>query len=211
MKTIQAFPLSWPDGWVRTRPEQREARVVWKGTFGRYRGELLDELRILGARDLVVSTDIPLNKSNSLPREGFNPPDPGVAVYFHRGQSTFAWRDVLSLGPLSSLEELERKFRELSKRYYPDVAGTGDAEMFRQIVKAREAGRDAILGIKRPEGHAYVLACDKFREVRLNIHAIALTVNSLRQIERCGASSMLERAFRGFQAALPAHAGEGAA
>jgi len=207
----QSFPLKWPDGWVRTRPQQRQRNSTWKYAFGRYRDDLIDELRRLGARDVVLSTDIPVNKSNGLPREGFNPPDPGVAVYFQRGARAIDWQDVLGVGPAPSSIEVERKVRELSKRYYPDVAGTGDAEMFRQVVKARDAARNFFAGRPPSEGHPYVLACDKFVEVRLNMHAIALTVNSLRQIERCGASSMLERAFRGFQAALPAHASEGAA
>lgn len=46
-------------------------------------------------------------------------------------------------------------------------------------------------------------ACDKHPTVRENLHAIAMTINALRGIERWGASDMMERAFRGF-AALPA-------
>lgn len=208
--SVEAYPLQWPDGWVRTRAQHRRDNSPWKATFGTYRGHLLHEVALLGARNVVLSTNVPINKSNGLPREGFNPPDPGVAVYFHRGaRPDFEWQDVLGVAPAPSLDEVERKFRDLSKRYYPDVIGTGDAEMFRQIVKAREAARDFLAGRPVKEGHPYSLACDKFVSVRLNIHSLGLTIQSLRQIERCGASSMLERAFRGFQAALPAHASGG--
>lgn len=51
-----------------------------------------------------------------------------------------------------------------------------------------------------------VIACDQFKEVRLNMAAIVLTIKAIRQIERCGTSSLLERAFKGFSA-LPETAG----
>lgn len=60
----------------------------------------------------------------------------------------------------------------------------------------------------KPEGGFYmqpqVMACDKWRKVRHNLRAVGLAVEALRQLERTGASEILERAFRGFNA-LPAH------
>lgn len=50
-------------------------------------------------------------------------------------------------------------------------------------------------------------ACDQFETVRENVRSIALTIESIRAIERYGASDMMERAFRGFTA-LPEKAGE---
>lgn len=162
------------------------------------------------ATSLVLSTNIPLTL-RGLPREGFNPPDPGVAVYFGRQRREDRnWRDVLRItAPDSptkanreqSLEVVESQFRKFAKQYHPDVGG--DLPLFEQLVRARDQARDFFNGVKRSD-HEYVLACDLFNEVRLNMHAIALTVEAMRQIERCGASSMLERAFRGFMAALPA-------
>jgi hypothetical protein len=198
----EAFPLSWPDGWVRARPQHRRGNSNWKKTFGAYRDHLVDEIERLKATTLVISTNIPLTLKG-MPREGFNPPDPGVAVYFSRkAKEDFTWQDVFALGASPSIEDVDRRFRELSKKYHPDVRG-GDVEMFRMLVRSRDAAYDYLLHRSRDE-HEYVLACDLFREVRLNMHAIALTVEAMRQIERCGASSMLERAFRGFMAALPA-------
>ena len=49
---------------------------------------------------------------------------------------------------------------------------------------------------------ARVIACDVWRTVRENLRAVGLTLESLRQIERSGASELLERAFSGF-ARLP--------
>lgn len=56
-------------------------------------------------------------------------------------------------------------------------------------------------------GQPRVMACDAWNTVRGNVRAIAITISALRQIERSGASQLLERAFTGF-AALPAQAGE---
>lgn len=51
------------------------------------------------------------------------------------------------------------------------------------------------------------LACDKYYTVQDNLHAIGLTLEAIRSIERNGASDLMERAFRGFTA-LPEKAGE---
>lgn len=52
-----------------------------------------------------------------------------------------------------------------------------------------------------------VFACDKYKKTWENIYAIAKTIESMRGIERWGASDMMERAFRGF-AALPEKASQ---
>jgi hypothetical protein len=44
-----------------------------------------------------------------------------------------------------------------------------------------------------------VFACDRYDYVRDNLHALALTIEALRGIERWGASEMMERAFSGFK------------
>jgi hypothetical protein len=210
----EAFPLDWPDGWVRTRPQYRRGNNNWKKTFGVYRDALIDEIERLKATSLVISTNIPLTLKG-LPREGFNPPDPGVAVYFGRKQrEDRTWFDVLGITNVPEVAPtdpavrervlglINDQFHKLAKKYHPDKGGD-QIVLFQQAVKARDAGKDFYNGVKRVD-HDYVLACDLFNEVRLNMHAIGLTVEAMRQIERCGASSMLERAFRGFMAALPA-------
>lgn len=47
------------------------------------------------------------------------------------------------------------------------------------------------------------LACDKWERLEDNLHALELTIEAMRGLERWGASSILERAFTGFTA-LPA-------
>jgi hypothetical protein len=212
----EAFPLSWPDGWVRTRAPHRRGNNNWKKTFGVYRDEMISEIERLKATSLVISTNVPLT-IRGLPREGYNPPDPGVAVYFGRRQrEDRTWFDVLEITNVPEVAPtdpatrervlglIDSQFRKLSKKYHPDATGNiRDLPLFQALVRARDIGKDFYNGVRRAD-HEYVLACDLFNEVRLNMHAIGLTVEAMRQIERCGASSMLERAFRGFMAALPA-------
>lgn len=136
---IEAYPLTWPDGWPRRNPHQR-GRSKYEVTFMRARDELSRELKAGRARHVVISTNIPIRR-DGLPLANMREPeDPGVAVY---------WDDK--------------------------------------------------------NGKGRVIACDVWRTVRENLRAVGLAYASLRQIERTGASELLERAFAGF-ARLPAAA-----
>lgn len=77
-----AFPLTWPAGWPRTHFPRR-----WRGgkglTFARCRDVLLKELRLLGARNVVLSTNYELGVRTNLPLSSKRvPEDKGIAVYF---------------------------------------------------------------------------------------------------------------------------------
>jgi len=132
----EAFPLCWPAGFART-PSPERARFKSSSGFGTTRDNLLRELTRMGARDVILSTNIPV-RNDGLPYAKYaEPRDAGVAVYF------------------------------------------------------RQDGKDA------------VLACDKWKHVQHNVHALALTVEAMRGLDRWGASEILARVFTGF-AALPA-------
>lgn len=53
------------------------------------------------------------------------------------------------------------------------------------------------------DGNELCIPCDKWYRLEDNIHAIALTINALRGLDRWGAKDMVDAAFRGFTA-LPA-------
>lgn len=82
------FPLHWPEGWPRTDPWKR-TNAPFKVPPQQARQEMLDELARLGAREVIVSSDQPINRdgSISLARRSFS--DPGVAVYFKRKGADF--------------------------------------------------------------------------------------------------------------------------
>lgn len=81
----QAYPLSWPATQKRT---VRYIRKSWQGgrglTVARALEGILHEARLLGARNVVVSSNIKL-RIDGLPRSNQpRPEDAGVAVYFDR-------------------------------------------------------------------------------------------------------------------------------
>lgn len=98
--TAEAYPLSWPNGWPRTGANLRKrAKFSRKETQYSSDGQrswsvsrdltiynamrrLTDELGRLGAREILVSTNVQL-MNNGQPRSDRRAPDDqGVAVYF---------------------------------------------------------------------------------------------------------------------------------
>jgi hypothetical protein len=132
----ERFPLYWPEGQPRSKYRRS---APFKVEFVQARDEMMHSLELIGARTVIVSTNVPI-RPDGLPRGGIEPGDPGVAVYFDR----------------------------------------------------------RVENVLVP----FVIACDAFSKVRWNIRAVGGTVEALRAIQRYGATSMLEQAFRGF-AALP--------
>ncbi len=88
---VEAYPLQWPHGWPRTK-RPKKSRFGHKGeqgylraiTMSRARDFLLQELgpSRLCAKNVVISSDMPLRR-DGLPMAGRREPDDkGVAVYF---------------------------------------------------------------------------------------------------------------------------------
>ncbi len=107
MSERKSFPLSWPEGWKRTK--FRSAAKFNKSRERRYNEQnqaiysgktrlsvadaihrVLGELERMGIRDddIIISTNVPL-RLDGLPRSDQEPTDPGVAVYWQKkGQSS---------------------------------------------------------------------------------------------------------------------------
>lgn len=175
----------------------------WKRTANQYREALITEMERMKAPSFVISSNVPLSARGAM-TPGVEPRDVGVAVYFSRQlKEDFSWQDALDItDPYPTEDQVNSAFKRLAARYHPDLPG-GDIAMFQAAAKHRD---NALrwLRQKAQQSFDFVLACDQFREVRWNMCAIGLTIKAIRQIERCGTTSLLERAFKGF-AALPAH------
>lgn len=130
-----AYPLYWPEGWKRS---QRRKKSRYTVKMAQARDDLLKELRLLGARDVVISSNVALRRDGLPYANTPEPKDPGIAVYW--------------------------------------------------VTKDKDQR---------------VIACDCWSTVAENMRAVGLTIGALRQIERTGASQILERAYMGFKA-LPA-------
>lgn len=68
----QAYPLQWPHGWDRTLPPRQKGR--FQKTLAGSLEFLQTELRLLGAKNLILSSNYTLGQSS--------PADPGVCAYF---------------------------------------------------------------------------------------------------------------------------------
>lgn len=97
--TASRYPLSWPDGWLRTPSYSRKraafgkrvSRTMGSGVFaskealdiGDGLGRLTGELRRLGATEIIISSNLQ-TREDGLPyaKQGKMLADPGVAVYF---------------------------------------------------------------------------------------------------------------------------------
>ncbi len=78
----EAYPLHWPAGRPRTRrPEPSRFKV----TMAQARDELLHELRLMGARYPVLSTNVELRRDGLPYANQKEPDDRGVAIYFETG------------------------------------------------------------------------------------------------------------------------------
>lgn len=202
----EAFPLSWPQGWPRVRPQDQKPMSSWKRSANQYREALSVELERMGSPLSVISSNVPLNLRGGLETKGIEPRDVGVAVYFSRKlKEDFSWQEVLGIHePAPTEDQIQLAFKRLAVQYHPDRGG--DIAMFQAVSKARD---HALRWVNRQTDQRfdYVIACDQFKEVRLNMAAIVATIKAIRQIERCGTSSLLERAFKGFSA-LPEYRGE---
>jgi hypothetical protein len=78
------YPLTWPDGWPRTPERSRKQYSPFKVNSDKARRELLDELRKMGARHIVVSSNVPVRQDGMPYADAARRviADPGVAVYF---------------------------------------------------------------------------------------------------------------------------------
>jgi hypothetical protein len=79
---VAAFPLCWPDGWLRTKSRKY---AQFKQTVATASANLMSELDRMGARRVILSTNVPVKRdgtpyANQRPVGG----DDAAAVYFER-------------------------------------------------------------------------------------------------------------------------------
>jgi hypothetical protein len=87
----QAYPLSWPAGWKRAH--WRKSAPFRSGgvdmTIATARKRLADQLDLLRADNVILSTNVELRADGQPRSDRRTPDDPGVAVYFNlKGRKT---------------------------------------------------------------------------------------------------------------------------
>jgi hypothetical protein len=187
-------PLKWAEGWDRIPIGDRKDMKAWKKPFTYYRDALVAQLQRLGANEVVISFNI--GNDARL--------DPGVTVYFSKPlKADYSWQMGLGIdNPAPTLAEIDDAYRKKAMLNHPDRGG--DVEIFKKLGKYREQARAWVSG-KAGNDFEYALPCDRFSEPRWNLNALRLGIAALRRLEEYGLPGMLERTFRGFRVALPAH------
>jgi hypothetical protein len=79
-KGATAYPLQWPVGWART--SDRKPRPAYRLSLAGARDEVYKSLRLLGAKDVVVSSNQELKRDGTMLANEQHVTDPGVAVYW---------------------------------------------------------------------------------------------------------------------------------
>jgi hypothetical protein len=83
---VAPYPLYWPPQYPRAK-ERRDA--TFQVDFMTSRAELVRELRLLGATDVVLSSNVPIRKDGLPYVPDREPTDPAVAIYFLRGSKPY--------------------------------------------------------------------------------------------------------------------------
>lgn len=90
------FPLSWPPYIARRSSYQRRESPFFRRsvsptanrrpwTLAEAREAALKNLRLLGARDIIVSSSVPTTPRGGFAREGLRTDDPGARAELDRG------------------------------------------------------------------------------------------------------------------------------
>lgn len=185
-------PLQWPEGQPRTRLGDRKSQAAWKNTYSKT-VEMLDiELQRLKVSSYLITH----NEHSSQ--------DSGVAVYFSLNPDDREdWQEALGfIGEVPTIDQIDRAYKERARKVHPD-GPTPDRVVFDSLTKHRDRARAWAKGEQTAQ-HEKVMAIDMFRENRHNLNAVRLVLSAIRQIERCGAPMMMDRAFRGFNKQITA-------
>lgn len=161
----EAYPLDWPETEPRT-PWHRRTVSTFKVSLARARDDLFDELRRLGARGVVLSTNMELRRDGLPYAKQRRMDDPGAACFWEVDGQAFAmacdsYTDLLSnvraigltVGALRSIERHgSRSLRDRAFQGFaalPEDAGGDGERPWRDVLSlpfrlvTREAIEDA--------------------------------------------------------------------
>jgi len=170
------YPLHWPSDWKRAK---RRDSSRFRGDIKRARNELFRQLNLMHATQVVVSSNLRLNRDGTIDAGSPNPTDPGVAVYFLRRHMPMvfacdswsrAWENVLAVAKtIEAIRGIERwGAASLAERAYsafhalpPPAGEQSRAKPWREVLGVPE-------GLER--GDALILAEAKYRRAIARVH-----------------------------------------
>lgn len=81
MSKRDSYPLQWPAGWPQTPPDARETHNRFVAQFALDRDELLNQLDLMGAANVVITSDLP-TRGDGRPYANSRCENPAIAVYW---------------------------------------------------------------------------------------------------------------------------------
>jgi hypothetical protein len=128
---IQGYPLYWPEGWVRTKMPQR---ARFDTSMANARDGLLNSIRMMGGKQIVLSTNIPL-RQDGLPYARYtNSKDTGVAVYFQLNKTP----QVFACDKWDKIEDNMQAIRKTIEAIR-GIERWGSSEMMNRIYRGFQA------------------------------------------------------------------------
>lgn len=92
IETKEAYPLYWPVGYNRT-PNSHKTNAPFQTAFAQARDAAINELKKMGAKNIIISSNVPLRKDGIPYAVPFGESqrvtaDTGIAVYFDWNNDT---------------------------------------------------------------------------------------------------------------------------
>lgn len=169
----EAFPLAWPPGKPRTPRHKIERSRFEPASRPSEIRAIQNEIRLLGGRDVIVSTNLRL-KNDGLPyARDRSPEDAGVALYFtyKGGQKCFAcdrWATIEeNLRAIRKSVEAIRGLERWGSKDFVDAAFTGFDAL--PAPNAKRPWRE-VLGLSPDWSGNIEGVNDAFRHVARNVH-----------------------------------------
>jgi hypothetical protein len=199
VRMSEQSPLKWPDGQQRTLIDRRVSKNGWKKTFRQYTERLTQQLQKLGMAEATISfNQSPMDRQ-----------DPGVALYFSAPQrEDYSWQAALGIdSPMPTEEQIEKAFKAKAMKHHPDMVkqSGGDVKLWYLYDEHKKRALAWVKGTYKAE-REYVIGCDRCTEPRWNLEAIRRILMAVAVMDEYGNPGTLERTFKGFRVALPAHA-----
>ncbi len=113
------------------------------------------------------------------------------------------------ISPSAATEDLEQELRKLASTDCLTVVTTNCPVSTRgrpyagSLEDPIEDPGVAVYFVESESERRMALACDAFRRPYENLRALALAIGAMRQIQRTGASGLIEKAYAGFEALPP--------
>lgn len=187
IRVEEKHPVQWDKKARRTLIADREPKRIWKKTLAQYRDGLIDQLRKLGAAEILLT----YNEGDAARI------DPGVAVYFSKTrEEDYSWQTELGIdNPAPTLAEIDEAYRRKAMQYHPDRGG----DVNKYVLMGQHRDR-AKAWVKNEKGQfQFVMALDHYSDPRWNINGLKLAVAALRKLEELGLPGMLEASLQGFR------------